>query len=404
MSPRRIRWPVTPLVLGGLVLAISGCPGPDEPVVATTIQAAEGDNQQGLVATPLSLSPAVIVTGDGGRRAGGVAVTFSVTGGGGSITGAAATTGSDGIARVGNWTLGSQPGTNELTAEAEGLGTVVFHASGFASLFNVEVRYPNGPPTPAQQQAFNRAAARWRSLIIGDLPDLAVNQGANGCHPAINETVDDLVIYAVLQPIDGEFGILGQAGPCLVRSATGLTIVGRMQFDTADLPRLETNGTLDAVILHEMGHVLGFGSLWTNFGLLADAVGSGGTDPHFLGADARTAFDQVGGAGYAGAKVPVANTGGPGSQDSHWRESVFAAELMTPVINGAGFNPLSRVTISSLADLGYATNPSGADAYTLGTTVRAQLGGAEERLGSDILQVPVYAVDPGGALTLLRGP
>ena len=76
-----------------------------------------------------------------------------------------------------------------------------------------------------------------------------------------------------IEPIDGPFGVLGQAGPCFVRDdADGLTVIGRMQFDEDDMELLETEGSLQAVILHEMGHVLGFGTLWgpLAFGLLED--------------------------------------------------------------------------------------------------------------------------------------
>jgi hypothetical protein len=101
-----------------------------------------------------------------------------------------------------------------------------------------------------------------------------------------------------------------------------------------------------------MGHVIGLGSLWELKGLLAGPSRTGGTDPHFVGPLAIGAFDAKGGAGYvAGAKVPVENTGGPGTADGHWRESVFQNELMT------GFLNLGRTTQrdlhASMADLSY---------------------------------------------------
>lgn len=46
----------------------------------------------------------------------GATVTFTVTDGGGSITGATTTTNAQGIATVGSWTLGPVPGPNHLTA------------------------------------------------------------------------------------------------------------------------------------------------------------------------------------------------------------------------------------------------------------------------------------------------
>jgi hypothetical protein len=61
---------------------------------------------------------------------GGVAVTFAVAGGGGTVTGASTTTNSDGIATAGSWTLGATPGFNILTASVTGLPPVTFGAVG----------------------------------------------------------------------------------------------------------------------------------------------------------------------------------------------------------------------------------------------------------------------------------
>ena len=60
--------------------------------------------------------------------------------------------------------------------------------------------------------------------------------------------------------------------------------------------------------------------------------------------------------------VPVANTGGPGTADAHWRESVFDNELMTGYID-SGSNPLSAVTVGSLADIGYGVDLAASDPY-----------------------------------------
>ena len=40
---------------------------------------------------------------------------------------------------------------------------------------------------------------------------------------------------------------------------------------TADLAKMQSDGTLGDVITHEMGHVLGIGTLWERMGLLKDA-------------------------------------------------------------------------------------------------------------------------------------
>ena len=106
-------------------------------------------------------------------------------------------------------------------------------------------------------------------------------------------------------------------------------------------------------MLHEMGHVLGIGTLWPSADLVRNlSVGNPGNDTHFVGPLAIAAFDAAGGTGYTGGeKVPVENNGQAGSADAHWRESVLGNELMTSGLN-SGSNPLSAITIQSLAAVG----------------------------------------------------
>jgi hypothetical protein len=182
-----------------------------------------------------------------------------------------------------------------------------------------------------------------------------------------------------------------------------------MFFDTADVADLESSGQFSEVILHEMAHVLGFGSLWPSFALnlLAGPAALGGTDPHFIGLGAIEAFNNGGGAGYAGgAKVPVENcigfppdVCGDGSRDSHWRESVFASELMTGFIS-PGSNPLSVITTASMGDEGYQVNYAASDPYTVtnAISVRAR-GAAGIKLEDDILRLPIFMVDARGRVT-----
>ena len=138
-----------------------------------------------------------------------------------------------------------------------------------------------------------------------------------------------------------------------------------MELDEADLADLQAEGMLEDVIVHELGHILGFGTLW-NASSNDFLVGGGTADPHFNGPGAIAAFDAAGGSSRTFPKVPVENTGGSGTRDSHWREAVHNSELMTGWIESGGvLNPLSAITIASLADMGYAVNMSAADAYLL---------------------------------------
>lgn len=363
--------------------------------VTGTVEVNEGDAQIGLVGFAVNIPPAVRLLDLNDDPVAGEPVTFAVTGGGGDVTDATAVTDARGIAAVGEWTLGTTPGTNSLEA-ATAFGTVTFTATAVTSSYDVEVRFLSSG-NPSLEQAFLDAADRWEMLVIGDLTDIAINEPAGSCGsgtPALNETIDDLLIFATIESIDGPGGTLGQAGPCFIRSSNQLTVVGRMIFDQADLADLQAAALLDEVIVHEMGHVIGFGSLWNLLGLLADPALGGGTDPHFTGPRAIEAFDRIGGDDYSGAKVPVEDTGGAGTADAHWREAVFDNELMTGFLNPVS-NPLSAVSIASLWDMGYRVNLDGSDDFSLGP-LPAAVAGSAIGLGDDILRLPVYVVDAEG--------
>jgi hypothetical protein len=113
------------------------------------------------------------------------------------------------------------------------------------------------------------------------------------------------------------------------------------------------------VITHEMGHVIGIGTVWTQKGKL---VGANTSNPRFTGTNAKKEYGVLKGTGPAA--VPVENIGGAGTKNSHWRESVFRNELMSGFI-AAPNNPLSRMTVASLKDLGYVVNLKAAEPYAL---------------------------------------
>ena len=213
--------------------------------------------------------------------------------------------------------------------------------------FDIQFRFTG--LSASLQAVFEQAAAKWESVITGDLPS-ATYAGV---------AVDDLLIDASGVAIDGTGNVLGQAGPDAFRSGSRLPYHGEMEFDTADLASMQANGTLLGVIEHEMGHVLGIGTLWSTKGLLS---GANTTNPIFVGAQATAAYNSIFGTNAAG--VPVENTGGSGTRNSHWRESTFGNELMTGWVGPGSNMPLSRITIGSLADIGYTVNYAAADPYT----------------------------------------
>jgi hypothetical protein len=215
------------------------------------------------------------------------------------------------------------------------------------SSFDIDVVFPDTTLTTSQRAAFIDAASRWAQVIVGDVPD-ASDDG---------RVIDDIRIVATAPAIDGRGGVLGRAAPDGFRNGSNLPYKGFMEFDAADLARLEADGQLARVVLHEMGHVLGFGTIWGAKGLVR---GAGGSDPRFLGTNATREYNAIFGTNVG--SVPLEPTGGPGTADSHWRDTTFGRELMTGFLN-AGANPISRVTLGAMADIGYRVSYSAADAY-----------------------------------------
>lgn len=263
--------------------------------------------------------------------------------------------------------------------------------------------------------AIEQAAGWWMTILADtELPDVPADQiGRLGCDDIVSEQpvaiIDDVVVVIAVRPVDGPGGILAGARPCGVRDGSMLPFMGTIRFDSDDLDRLLDRGNMDDVeelILHEMGHVLGIGSVWGDFGLLREPSigGPADADTHFAGPLAVAAFNEAGGKDYDGAKVPVENQAGPGSGDSHWRQSVLVTELMTPFASIGFVDPLSAITIQSLADLGYTVNVDLADPYTLPGAAAADRQDAPViDLRNDVLRGPVIVVDADGRIVRVVG-
>ncbi|WP_423927797.1 Ig-like domain-containing protein [Candidatus Palauibacter sp.] len=318
------------------------------------------------------------------------------------------------------WIKGASEGTARVTATATdvpGLST--------AQAFDVTVR-PFVAPTgfdiqlgftssvsASARDVIREAASTWESILANtELSDVNFNRrvscGGVTTTGAIG-TVDDLLILVTAESIDGPRGSLGYAGPCTLRTNDGLPVVGSVVLDSKDMDRIPaTTGLLDLAI-HEMAHVLGFGLLWDDFGLLADPSSvTPGADTHFTGAAAIAAFNAAGGASYTGAKVPVDNEE-PGP-DGHWRASIFRGEAMSPAQFLSRREPLSAITIESLADLGYTVAAALADPYSIslpdippGRPVQAEAGQIIY-LGDDILRMPIQVVDDEGRVLRVIPP
>jgi hypothetical protein len=114
-----------------LVLTAIACSGDKSvgPPVPTSIVANTSTSLTAAAKSVVSPAPSVLVKDQNSEPVAGVTVSFVITSGGGSVTGASVATDASGIATVGSWTLGTSAGLNTLTATAGALTPVVFSAT-----------------------------------------------------------------------------------------------------------------------------------------------------------------------------------------------------------------------------------------------------------------------------------
>lgn len=231
----------------------------------------------------------------------------------------------------------------------------------------------SGSMTSVQQQTFVDAAAFWNSTITGYT--LNSFYGTSYEH--------SLTIDVSLPAIDGVSGTLGSAGPTdlelfnnyasgSVTQSLWYSSQGTMQFDSADVAAMVAANTFYGVVLHEMAHVLGIGTLWAYntqnaVGNNLYTAGSGQYYGPAALAAWQTEFGQTG-----ATFVPVELGGGEGTAGGHWNEvdggagntgftsNLTGLDLSTELMTGWASSTffLSTLTLGGLADLGYTVDYS----------------------------------------------
>ena len=213
------------------------------------------------------------------------------------------------------------------------------------SEFNITVNF-SGKWTAGQQAVVKWAADFYSQIITADVRD---DIDLNG------NLVDDIVISVSTGRIDGNGNpltgnTLAQTGNIVVRDDgtvdEWLPLTASIKLDSTDLNNAALAGNWDAIILHEMGHALGFaGYIFNQLGLV-DSFGN------FTGAQAVAAY---------GGAVPLENSGGSGTAGSHWDEAdfkpngvVMSNDLMTGYFTPGETTLLSDTTVAALGDLGYS--------------------------------------------------
>ena len=199
--------------------------------IASQMVAFAGEGQTGLVGTTLSIAPAVRVSDQYGNAVAGVPVSFTVSGGGGSVLGASPSTDAGGVAVVGSWMLGSLAATNTLDATSAGLPGVTFTADGLASAAaTIALNAGNG-----QSGTVNTALAQYAVLVtdgvnpVAGVPvSWAVTSGGGTITPLL-DTTDAAGLSTAIRTLGTGAGtqtatasVGGLSGSPVVFTATGL--------------------------------------------------------------------------------------------------------------------------------------------------------------------------------------
>ena len=204
--------------------------------------------------------------------------------------------------------------------------------------FNITIKF-EGTWSDALYNIFVAAADFYTALIVGDLQDVTVTSGRG--KRATTETIDDITITASLITIDGSGGVLGRAGPTALRTGNSLPATAIMEFDLADADTFNAAGLFDDIVLHEMGHALGFGTIWDRLGLINPDNTFGG---ELASAEHAAQFN-------GDFTIDIETDGGQGTAFGHWDDATYTNELMTGYISDPNY--YSYFSAAAYGDMGY---------------------------------------------------
>lgn len=150
----------------------------------TVVTKTSGDAQTAVVASALVTKPAVLVADQYGNAIAGVGVNFALASGGGAISGSSATTGANGVATLGGWTLGTVTGPNTVTASTAtgSANAVTFTETALAGPVTVLTKVAGdnlsaAAGTPLTTAPAVRLADQFGNLVVGQTTTFAVASG-----------------------------------------------------------------------------------------------------------------------------------------------------------------------------------------------------------------------------------
>jgi adhesin/invasin len=242
----------TPAGLSTVQIAATAVPG-----AATKLQVSAGDNQSAVAGAAVTVSPSVVALDDFDNGVAGIAVTFVVASGGGSIIGATQTTDSLGVAAVGGWTLGSVAGVNTLLVTSGGVAdSVTVTATGLTgAAVAIQLEAGDAQTDTVAATLGTAYAVRVVDLNGNGVAGIPVSWGVTGgggtIGPTSNTDANGIatsvrVLSTTVGPHLAEGGVGGLTGSPIVFTATATTgapavvneLAGAGQTGTvgADLP------------------------------------------------------------------------------------------------------------------------------------------------------------------------
>lgn len=219
---------------------------------ASAMTVSAGNNQSAVVGTAVTTAPAVLVADADANPVSGVAVTFAVASGGGSVAGGSTTTNASGVATVGSWTLGSSVGANTLTASSTGLTSVTFTATATAN--------PNAPVNFSFCGAFTPLWFAYQNGTTGTWTQLAAK--TDGTFDVPITSVGGIAF--VSQNFQGSGVTSSYSLGIIYATKTELGNIG-CPFDPDALGTKTINGTVANVSASQFAQV-SFGSAGTGIG------------------------------------------------------------------------------------------------------------------------------------------
>jgi len=207
--------------------------------------------------------------------------------------------------------------------------------------------------------AFENARQKWQTIIVGDKAFGGIFRKDYLFSTIENDDsyiiIDDVIIgYDFFENIHRNFSksddtavVLGFGGPTFLRN--DLPIAGIMLFSRQELLKMKM-ADAELIIMHEMAHVLGFGTLPNEI--------CSQNCPNYACPVAQREYDNLNLDSFLLLESEICG---------HWAESSFqtstSSELMTPYFEKDKYQPLTRVTAGALQDLGYEVNFYAADVF-----------------------------------------